>query len=37
MRAVLPGEVLRLEYLASLSLSVNALAVALGGTGHKHP
>jgi antitoxin HigA-1 len=30
MRSVLPGEVLRLEYLASLSLSVNALAVALG-------
>ena len=30
MRAVHPGEVLREEYLAPLSLSVNALAMALG-------
>jgi len=30
MRAVHPGEVLREEYLAQLSLSVNALAMALG-------
>lgn len=30
MRAVHPGEVLRDEYLAPLSLSVNALAMALG-------
>ena len=30
MRAVHPGEVLREDYLAPLSLSVNALAVALG-------
>lgn len=30
MRAVHPGEVLREEYLAPLSLSVNALALALG-------
>ena len=29
MRAVHPGEVLREEYLAPLSLSVNALAMAL--------
>ena len=30
MRAVHPGEVLREEFLAPLSLSVNALAMALG-------
>jgi antitoxin HigA-1 len=30
MRALHPGEVLREEYLAPLSLSVNALAMALG-------
>src|SRR5512139_2893653 len=30
MRPVLPGEVLREDYLAPLGLSVNALAVALG-------
>lgn len=30
MRAVHPGEVLREEHLAPLSLSVNALAMALG-------
>jgi len=30
MRAVHPGEVLREEYLAPLSMSVNALAMALG-------
>ena len=30
IRAVHPGEVLREEYLGSLSLSVNALAMALG-------
>ena len=30
MRAVHPGEVLREEYLVPLSLSVNALAMALG-------
>jgi len=30
MRAVHPGEVLREEYLTPLSLSVNALAMALG-------
>ena len=37
LRAVHPGEVLREEYLVPLSLSVNALAVALGGPGHAHP
>ena len=36
MRAVRPGEVLREEYLAPLSLSVNALAMALGSTCHAH-
>lgn len=30
MRPVHPGEVLRVDYLAPLGLSVNALAVALG-------
>ena len=30
MRAVHPGEVLREDYLAPLSLSVNALSLALG-------
>ena len=30
MRAVHPGEVLREDYLAPLTLSVNALALALG-------
>lgn len=30
MRAVHPGEVLREEYLVPLSMSVNALAMALG-------
>ena len=30
MRAVHPGEVLRVDFLAPLGLSVNALAIALG-------
>src|SRR5262249_19507385 len=33
MRAVHPGEVLREEYLLPLGLSVNGLALALGGPG----